>query len=207
MILNKIDKQTNLAISESLSKKLIKHPHFMLFCPSLEKREEFIKAYMHYYLYEWAEYDILLCNNNKNVFASLIDPKTFEYKFKGKGALKLKNNKCSKTILTHRKDVKESVDIIIPPIMNPRVLNIYATLDSASFEDIQEILNDVIKYSNDNGCAIMYETFSQRLILNMKDYGFEIAFQSPYNNTRFLQTIMVYYPEIKKAETKEEYPD
>ena len=191
MILENVEKRENLALCEKLSSKLIKHPLFMHFCPILEERKKFIKDYLYYYIYEWSEFDTLLADSNEQVLAVLIDPHTFEYRFKGKGARALKKFKNSKAIFIHREVVRGIVHIIAPGFMNPMVLNIYGMPEN-DIEAIDEVVNEAIKLADENNYTLAYETFSQKLIPFMHNKGFEISYQRQYIDTRFMETVMTY---------------
>lgn len=198
MILENVKKQENKEITESLAGGLIKHPMFMCFCPKIDDREKFIKAYLNYYIYEWSEFDTLLADDKKTVLATIIDPHTFEYKFKGKGARPLKHSKYANAIFDHRRKVREIVHIIAPGTMNPRVLTLYANVEN-NVDAINSIIDEAIALSNTEDCTLVYETFSQKAIPIFQEKGFEMAYQCSYNGTRFIQSIMVYYPPRKRV--------
>lgn len=191
MIVENVNKETNLAICDKLSKKLIKYPLFMNFCPAIDEREDFIKAFFYYYIYEWSEFDTLISDKDMTVLATLIDPHTFEYKFKGKGARGLKRYKNSKSIFTHREIVKGIVHIIAPGFMNPMVFSLYAAPE-VDLEAIDEVVDEAIEIANKNGYTLCYETFSQKLIPFMLSKGFEVSYQKQYVDTRFVETLMTY---------------
>lgn len=197
MILKDVSKAKNLELCEKLTERLMKHALFMHFCPNADKRAEFINAYLHYYIYEWSEYDTLLTDENEEILATLIDPHTFEYKFKGKGAMKLKKQKDAKAIFVHREIVKRIVHIVAPGFMNPRVFNIYATAET-DVDAINSVVEEAIRLAKENNYTLVYETFSQRLITFMKNKGFEVGYQKQYMDTRFVETLMTYHPRNTK---------
>jgi hypothetical protein len=166
-------------------------PLFMHFCPNSDKRKDFINNYFNYYIYEWSEYDLLLCSENKQALITLINPRTFEYKFKGKGARALKKNKKSaEAIFRHRKIVRSNVHIIAPGSMNPLVLNIYGN-PSTNINDIDKLVDEAIEFAKENRVTLVYETLSRKLISLMESKGFSIAYQKHYYNTEFVQTFMI----------------
>ncbi len=191
MIVDKISKQTVQKISENLCSKLVKDPMFMFLCPVVEDRAKFMDAFFNYYLYEWAEFDTLLCNEEKTVVITLIDPRTFEYRFKGKGAFKLRRKSGSDLILEHRKTLRNIVHIIAPSSMNPRVLSVYANAQT-DIPALNELVDEAVETAQKNKLTLVYETFSKKLIDFMQKKGFTIAYQRGYSDTRFVQTIMTY---------------
>lgn len=193
MLLHNIKKDRVEQIINQLAPKLIKDPLFMYFCSSIDSRQKFINAFLGYYLYEWSVYDTLLCSENNNAVISLVNPRTFEYRFKGKGALALKCFKSAKLILAHRKTVRGIVHIIAPGSMNPRVLNVYSNA-ATDMDSIENLLEEAIELAKQNNNTLVYETFSQKLIPLMEAKGFTIAYQKPYCDTRFIQTVMTYMP-------------
>ncbi|MFR5875582.1 MAG: hypothetical protein ACLUFN_03745 [Eubacterium sp.] len=194
MILNNAEKKDVTEIIDAVSGKLIKDPLFMYFCSDVNEREKFIEDYLKYYIYEWSKYDNLLCSENKQVLISLVNPRTFEYRFKGKGAHSLKKNKsAAKAIFRHRKIVRGAVHIITPGSMNPRVMNIYGNADT-NIDEIDFLVNEAIETAKAEQTTLVYETFSQKLIPLMESKGFSIAYQKNFYDTRFLQTIMVLFP-------------
>jgi hypothetical protein len=175
----------------------------MYFYPKIEERSKYIKDYLKYYVYEWSEYDTLLCSENYQALLTLVNPRTYEYTFKGKGARRMKKNKAaSESIFRHRKIVRSTVHIIAPGSMNPRVLNIYANPDE-EIEDINTLVNEAIFLANRNEVTLVYETFSQKLIPLMLQKGFSIAYQKYYYDTKYLQTIMVLPAKPHKKERME----
>lgn len=202
MILENIDKKANIALCEKLTEKLIKYPMFMHFCPTLEDREKFIKAFLYYYIFEWSEFDTLLTDKNQTILATMIDPHSFEYKFKGKGARALKKLKTSKSIFVHREVVKGIVHIVAPGFMKPRVLNIYAMSES-DMSAVEEIVDEAIQISNENGYTLVYETFSQKIIPFMQSKGFALSYQKQFMDTRFVETLMTYTPPKAGKEIEE----
>lgn len=197
MILSKMDKSVAEEISSSLGNKLSKDPLFMYLCPLVSDRPQFIDAFFKYYLYEWAEYDTLLCDDGKNALVTLINPRTFEYKFKGKGAHRLKKQKTSDLIFEHRKNVRGIVHIIAPGSMNPRVLTVYGNIET-DFNAISSLVDQAVEIANEKGLTLVYESFSQRLIDLMEQKGFSVAYQRKYSDTRFIQTLMTYSGYRKK---------
>lgn len=191
MILNKVNKNQVAEIQSQLTPKMIKEPLFMFFCQDITKREDFINAYLKYYLYEWSEYDTLLCHEGTKCLASLVDPDTFAYKFKGKGARGLKKFRDSSTIFAHRENLEGIIDIIIPPSRESRVLTIYGNPD-VDFDAINQLVDEAIKMAQEENFILIYETFSRKLIAFMQHKGFSIASQKQFLNTQFVETVMVF---------------
>lgn len=193
MILESVKKEDNQRLTDALAPKLIKYPKFMCFCPKLQDREKFIKAFLSYYLNKWTEEGILLTDDNESLLATLIDTHSFEYKFKGKGAHTLKRSPYSKAIFDHRKNLKEIVHIVAPGRMNPRVLTLY-TENEGDEAVVEKVIDEAIEIANENNYTLIYQTFSQKGINLFQRKGFGLAYQSSYNCTRFIETLMVYYP-------------
>lgn len=199
MIIQNADKNDVSQIIDAISNRLIKDPLFMYFCPDIKNRNSFIKDYLYYYIYEWSEYDTLLCSDNRQALITLINPRTFEYKFRGKGAHALKKNKSSaEAIFRHRKIVRSTVHIIAPGSMSPRVLNIYGSADT-NIDDIERLVDEAVETAQKNNNTLVYETFSQKLIPLMTSKGFSIACQKSFYDTRFVQTYMVLFPKTEKV--------
>jgi hypothetical protein len=191
MVLQKVKKDDVKQIEQNLHNRIVNEALFRYYCPDDSKRKGFIDNYFNYYLYEWSEYDTLLCSDNKQALLTLVNPRTFEYTFKGKGAWKLKRDKdASKAIFRHRKIVRSNVHIIAPGSMNPRVMNIYAN-PQTNLEDINALVDEAIELAKQNEITLVYETLSRKLISLMTDKGFSIAYQKHYYDTHFVQTIMV----------------
>lgn len=191
MIINKIEKQEVTELAAKLSTKLCKDPMFMYLCPVISDRQQFINVFFNYYLYEWADCDTLLCNDDKTALVTLINPRTFEYRFKGKGAHALKKQKTSHFIFDHRETVRGIVHIVAPGTMNPRVLTVYANTDT-DLAAVSALVDEAVQIANENNLTLVYESFSQRLIELMERKGFSIAYQRRYGDTQFIQTLMTY---------------
>lgn len=203
MILKNAKKNDVTEISAAISNRIFKEPLFMYFCPNVDERKKFIGNYLNYYIYEWSKYDTLLCSENKQALITLINPRTFEYRFKGKGAHAMKKNRNSaEAIFKHRKIVRGIVHIIAPGSMNPRVMNIYGSAET-NMEDIEALVDEAAAMAQKNNYTLVYETFSQKLIPLMTDKGFSIAYQKSFYDTRFLQTIMVLFPKSISNQNKQ----
>lgn len=191
MILEKAKSQTIKEINNTLAPKLIKDPLFMFFCQDINKRNDFINSYLNYYIYEWSRYDTLLYNEHSKALISLVDPKTFEYKFKGKGAHGIRKYKSSDAIFAHRENLSEIVDILVPPTRKSLTMTIYGNIE-IDFPYINELIDEAIRYAENEGAILIYETFSRKLIKLMLDKGFSIASQKQFLNTQFIETVMIY---------------
>lgn len=204
MILKNAKKNDVAEIIGAISDRLIKDPLFMYFCPNADERKKFIGDYFKYYIYEWSEYDTLLCSDNRQALITLINPRTFEYKFKGRGAHALKKNKsAAEAVFRHRRIVRNNVHIIAPGSMSPRVMNIYSNADT-NIGDIDALVDEAVAIAQRENHTLVYETFSQKLIPMMTAKGFSIAYQKSFYDTRFVQTIMVLFPKNIKNQKKPE---
>lgn len=191
MIINNVDKHDVSDIKAELAPKLTKDPLFMFFCQNVGKRADFIDAYLTYYIYEWSKYDLLLCDETTKSLASLVDPYTFEYKFKGKGAHAMKKYKDASAIFAHRENLAEIVDILVPPTRESRVLSIYANPE-CDFSAINALVDEAMEIAVKNNYILIYETFSRKLIGLMEQKGFSVASQKQFLNTRFIETVMLF---------------
>lgn len=192
-------------IIDKMTNKVIKQPIFMYYCPKLEKRHDFVQAFLKYYVYEWSEYDNLLCDEDYKALLTLINPRTYEYRFKGKGAFAMRRQKdCAERIFKHRKNVRGIVHIIAPGTMSPWVMNIYGNA-ATDMPAIESLVDEAIELANDTAHTLVYETFSKKYIEMFEKKGFAIAYRKAFGSTHFIQTIMVKHPnKIYKKEEQEE---
>jgi len=163
----------------------------MFYCPARSERDKFIDKFLDYYLYSWTKYGEGYISDSGMTLASLVSTQAFEFKFKGKNALKMKTDKNAKRILYHRNIVANITNVIVPPSINTRVLTLYGSPDH-NFEDIAALVEEIQAHAKEKGFAIVYETFSRKLVDFMADKGFEIAYQKQFTNTQFFQTLMTY---------------
>lgn len=171
--------------------KLMSHPHFMFYCPAKSKRADFINSFLDYHLFNWTEHGQLYVSPNVKLIASLINKKEFEYKFSGKNSFKLKINPNSSRIFVQRKNVDHITRIIVPVVIDAKVLTLYGSAGGAE-DDLKNLVSEITSVAKKEGFAIVYETFSRRLIEFMESMGFEIAYQKPFLGTQFVQTLMIY---------------
>lgn len=174
-----------------ISPKLLSHPHFMFYCPAKSKRADFIDDFLNYHLFNWTEKGQLYVSPNVKILASLVNKKEFEYKFSGKNSFKLKMNRNSSRIFVQRKNVDHITRIIVPIKIDARVLTLYGSASGAE-DDLENLLLEITSTAKKEGFAVVYETFSRRLIEFMESMGFEIAYQKPFLGTQFVQTLMIY---------------
>lgn len=191
MVLNKASSRDIKEINQALAPNLIKDPLFMFFSQNINKRADFIDAYLNYYIYEWSRYDTLLCDEGKQCLISLVDPDTFAYKYKGKGAIKMRSFKDSSTVFVHRENVASIVEILIPPTRESRVMTIYGNCDK-NLNDIVKLIDEAMEMAKNEKFILIYETFSKKLINLMLSKGFSIASQKQFLNTQFIETVMTF---------------
>lgn len=191
MKITSMDKAYAEKIKESISRQLMSHPLFMFYCPNRSERDKFINNFLDYYLYSWTKYGEGYISDSGLTLASLVSTEAFEFKFKGKNALKMKMDKNSQRILHHRSVVGGITNIIVPPAINTRVLTIYGSPDR-NFDDIASLVKEIQEHAKEKGFAIVYETFSRKLVEHMAEQGFEVAYQKQFTNTQFFQTLMTY---------------
>lgn len=191
MVLKKASSKDIKAINQALAPNLIKEPLFMFFSQNLSKRADFIDAYLNYYVYEWSRYDTLLCNDEKNVLISLVDPDTFSYKYKGKGAMKMKSFRDSSTVFAHRENISGIVDILIPPARESRVMTVYGSFEE-NFDEVVALIDEAMQMAVDEDFTLVFDTFSRKPVNLMLSKGFAIASQKQFLNTQFIETVMTY---------------
>lgn len=163
----------------------------MFYCPQKPLRENFISQYLDYYLYSWAKYGELYVSDDMQTAASLVSVGAFEYKFSGKNAMKIKHNKNSVRIFMHREVVGGIAEVVVPDNIEARVLTLYST-HGEQLNDMGALIEELKAHAEERGFAIVYETFSKRLIPFMQQEGFEIAYQKQFMDTQFIQTAMTY---------------
>ncbi len=191
MKLESITKADAKKIKENLAPQLINHPHFMFYCPEKEKRKKFIDRFLNYYLYNWSKFGELYISESRSAMATLVNTRAFEYKFSGKNAMKIRLDSNSGNILMHRRIVENITSIIVPETMETRVMTLYGSIDNNS-EEVYELVREIAAHAKERGFALVYETFSKRLIDFMAEEGFEMSYQKQFLTTQYLQTLMTY---------------
>lgn len=191
MKLTSLKKSEAQIIKKNLTPQLLTHPLFMYYCPNKSERTKFIGNFLDYYLFSWTKYGEAYVSDTKNTVASLVSTGAFEYKFKGKNALKMKLNNNSANIFIHRHIVADISDIIVPGMLETRILTIYGQPD---YDDAakKKLILEITQHAKEKGFAIVFETFSKKMVNYMEQFGFEIAYQKQFVNTRFFQTMMTY---------------
>lgn len=196
MILKNANKEQVEKLIENITPKLIKDPFFMNLCKSLDAREDYIKAFLKYYCYEWSEFDTLLVDENYSTAISLVNPRTFEYKFKGKGARKIKKLDKANEIFRHRKTVRGIVHILCPSTVKSVVMSVYG-INNSNVEVLEKLIDEAIELSEKHGVTLVYETFSQKLLRLLTQKGFAMSYQKQYYDTRYVESLMIYTPQNK----------
>lgn len=191
MIYSNVEKSNVKEIADRMSKKLIKQPLFMFFCQDITKREAFIYDYFRYYIPDWSKHETLFMNEDETVIVALTDPKSFDYKFKGVNAHKLKRHKTSSTIFMHRENLEDVYDILVPPQKDTRIMTIYANPEQ-DFDDVVKLVEEVLTVASRDNLTILYDTFSRKFIPLMLNMGLPIAYQKQFLNTQYIETIMTY---------------
>lgn len=191
MKVTKMTKNKAQEIKTALSPQLIGHPLFMFYCPEKSKREKYIDKFLDYYLYSWAKYGECYASLDRKAVVSLVSVAAFEYKFSGKNAFALKLDKNAYRIKMHRESVEAITDVVVPQRNDTRVMTIYAS-PAQSMNEIKELVEEIQAHAKEKGFALVYETFSRKLVDFMMQQGFETSYQKQFLNTQFVQTVMVY---------------
>ena len=191
MIIKNANNQTIKDICDNLGSKLLTDPLFMYLCPEKAVRHEYIDAYFNYYIYEWSRCDTLLCADANNALISLVDPDTFDYRFKGKGAFRMKRFKLASNVFLHRENIDSISEIIVPESREKRVMTVFGNV-STDIEAINQLIDEAIDLAQQENFVIIYDTFSSRLLPLMEQKGFRAVYQKNFLSTRFVQTVMVY---------------
>ncbi len=186
-----MNKNRGEGLKEIFVPQLLTHPHFMYYCINKSERSEFINDFLNFYLYSWAEQGQLFSSTNVKIIASLVDINSFEYKFHGKNAFKLKHNKNASKIFIHRESVENITKILVPPTIEARILTLYC-FAAIDVDELKTLIAEIKSVAEKEGFAVVYETFSRKLIEFMESMGFETAYQRPFLDTQFMQTLMVY---------------
>lgn len=197
MKIEKLNKNNFERIKELLAPQLISHPHFMFYCISKAKRPAFINDFLNYHLYRWSEQGQLYSSPNVKFLATLVNINSFEYKFHGKNALKLRLNENASRVFVHRENAENITRILVPPNIEARVLTLYGS-PSSDPDDLKALIAEIKAAAEKDGFAVVYETFSRRLIECMESLGFETAYQRPFLDTQFIQTLMIYNVKTKE---------
>lgn len=191
MKVTKMTKNKAQDIKTALSPQLIAHPLFMFYCPEKSKREKYINKFLDYYLFSWAKYGECYVSLDRKAVVSLVSVAAFEYKFSGKNSFGLKLDKNAYRIKMHRESVEAITDVVVPQRNDTRVMTIYAS-PAQSMNEIKELVEEIQAHAKEKGFALVYETFSRKLVDFMTQQGFETSYQKQFLNTQFVQTVMVY---------------
>ncbi len=191
MVLEKVKKQRADHIAEAFNTTMIKHPLFMYFCQKQNIRADFIKDYFKYFIPKWSRRDILLCDMEHNALISIENPDTFKFHFIGQGAARMRTYRNASTVFVHKKNVAAIMKILIPEGMPSRVMNIY-TDPQVDAESLNKLIDESKGLADKENFVLAYETFSKKFISYMQSQGFETAYQRPFMNTQFIQTVMTY---------------
>lgn len=191
MIIEKIDKHTVNLISEQMSRDLIKHPLFMYFCSDISKRADFIGDYFKYYIPRWVKNDVLFVNDKNTAAIVLTDPKSFEYKYKGINAYRMKKYSFSSTVFVHRENLETICDILLPESRESRIMTVYAGIHTETL-DVLKLADEAMAYARDNNLILAYDTFSRVFQPSFERKGFVSAYSKQFMNTRFSETVMIY---------------
>ena len=191
MLVEKLKRKEVSSIAENMSSRLIKFPLFMYFCSDIHKRESFIKDYFSFYLPKWIKDDTVFSNEDFSAIAVLTDPLEFEYKFKGVNAHCMKQYRCSSTVFMQRENLEQICDILLPYSKPSRVLTIYAGVEM-SFERIEELIDEILQYANEENMTVVFDTFSRRYLAGMEYKGFVTAYRKQFLNTQFVESVLTY---------------
>jgi hypothetical protein len=163
----------------------------MYFSPDKTQRQNFIKSYLNHYIYKWSRTETLLADKQAPALVSIVDPANFNYKFRGKGARELKKFNSSENIFIHRNHIDNIVSTIIPQGRQAKVMTLYCSLED-DVSATEDLINEAMELAKSEDYALVYDTFSKRLVPLMRSLGFTVAYQKQYLATQFFETVMIF---------------
>lgn len=178
-------------LAEQMAEMLITDPVFMLYCPEKSKRLKFIKAYFKYYIPIWIQQEKVLVDESRSVMLVMLDKSDLQASFFSKKPLSMRLGRNSQNIFMHREIINGISEIILPETMDCLCISVFGK-PQTSLNSIAQLTAEAKEYAAQKNCALIYETFSKKLIPAMEGCGFSIAYQKQFLNTQFLQTVMVF---------------
>lgn len=191
MLIENLNKNQIKSISENMSQSLLKHPLFMFFCRDIKKRKDFINDYFRYYLPEWVKDEVLFANDDCSVLLTGLNPKNFEFKYKGFNSYKMKKYEFASNVFVHRENLEMICDILLPYTKPVLVLILYSSYEMP-LEEVRKLVREVREYADKNDITLMYDTFSRRYISTMLKEGFTVAYSKQFITTQYSETVMTY---------------
>lgn len=191
MYINSIDKKTLREISERFGERFIKDPLFMFFCSDINKRKAFIYDYMMYYLPRFVDEETVFIDKHATAVVTLVDPKDFEYKFKGLSGQKLKKYSFSSKVFLHKENLEEICETVLPGNKQAMVLTVYSD-PNGKFDSLRELIAEAVDFADKEDITLIYDTFSRKYIDYMQSKDFVVAYSKPFMDTQFIETVMTY---------------
>lgn len=191
MYINSIDKKTLREISERFGERFVKDPLFMFFCSDINKRKAFIYDYMMYYLPRFVDEETVFIDKHATAVVTLVDPKDFEYKFKGLSGHKLKKYSFSSKVFLHKENLEDICDTLLPGNKQAMVLTVYSD-QNGKFDSLQELIAEAVDFADRENITLVYDTFSRKYIDYMQSKDFVVAYSKPFMDTQFIETVMTY---------------
>lgn len=192
LVLDKKNKKIQVKrLAEQMAEMLITDPVFMLYCPEKGKRGKFIKAYFEYYIPIWVQQEKILVDESQSIMLVMLDKSDLQASFFSKKPTSLRLGRNSQNIFMHREIINGISEVILPETMDCLCISVFGKLQT-SLNSIVQLTTEAKEYAARKNCALIYETFSKKLIPTMEGCGFNIAYQKPFLNTQFLQTVMVF---------------
>lgn len=191
MYINSIDKKTLREISERFGERFVKDPLFMFFCSDINKRKAFIYDYMMYYLPRFVDEETVFIDKHATAVVTLVDPKDFEYKFKGLSGYKLKKYSFSSKVFLHKENLEDICDTLLPGNKQALVLTVYSDPNGKS-DSLQELIAEAVDFADREDITLVYDTFSRKYIDYMQSKDFVVAYSKPFMDTQFTETVMTY---------------
>lgn len=191
MYINSIDKKTLREISERFGERFIKDPLFMFFCSDINKRKAFIYDYMMYYLPRFVDEETVFIDKHATAVVTLVDPKDFEYKFKGLSGQKLKKYSFSSKVFLHKENLEDICDTLLPGNKQAMALTVYSD-PNGKFDSLHELIAEAVDFADREDITLVYDTFSRKYIDYMQSKDFVVAYSKPFMDTQFTETVMTY---------------
>lgn len=191
MYINSIDKKTLREISERFGERFVKDPLFMFFCSDINKRKAFIYDYMMYYLPRFVDEETVFIDKHATAVVTLVDPKDFEYKFKGLSGQKLKKYSFSSKVFLHKENLEEICETVLPGNKQAMVLTVYSD-PNGKFDSLRELIAEAVDFADKEDITLIYDTFSRKYIDYMQSKDFVVAYSKPFMDTQFIETVMTY---------------
>lgn len=132
----------------------------------------------------------MFTDEKQNSLVVLTDKNEWDLTPSGITAIPFLANNGSKKVMLHHNVVEGIKEFVVKPNIEAYHIQIFGELDK-NLEKLLALVKEAETFAKSENKALIYETFSKKLIKVMELKGYKIVYQKYFLDSQFVETFMI----------------